>query len=228
MIYGFGTLFAYKTKLNKYCRILNIKGEYEMKKLTVLLVTLAVVAMTSFAWAVPLATYTHNYGSGVGQFDPEGNDVLSNGFVTVSDQSSVRFSDSFNFNSVSYSSINHFDLTLTFSNTNGAFLNPELWFARPGGTPDQYTSFKLNNAGNGTYTQSFVVDYRLVPEFNQMVNSKNFFFWFAEDTWFADNFRLYSASLDIDGTPVPEPGTIMLLGAGLLGLAVFGKRRMNK
>ncbi|MFZ4859601.1 MAG: PEP-CTERM sorting domain-containing protein [Desulfuromonadaceae bacterium] len=28
--------------------------------------------------------------------------------------------------------------------------------------------------------------------------------------------------------PVPEPGTMMLLGFGILGLAVYGKRRMNK
>jgi hypothetical protein len=31
-----------------------------------------------------------------------------------------------------------------------------------------------------------------------------------------------------DVTPVPEPGTVMLLGMGLLGMAVYGKRRMNK
>lgn len=30
------------------------------------------------------------------------------------------------------------------------------------------------------------------------------------------------------GAPVPEPGTMMLLGFGMFGLAIYGKRRMNK
>jgi hypothetical protein len=34
-----------------------------------------------------------------------------------------------------------------------------------------------------------------------------------------------SATLNL--TPVPEPGTMMLLGAGFLGLAIYGKRRKN-
>jgi hypothetical protein len=33
--------------------------------------------------------------------------------------------------------------------------------------------------------------------------------------------------IQVDGPAVPEPGTIMLLGIGILGLAIYGKRRMN-
>jgi hypothetical protein len=37
-----------------------------------------------------------------------------------------------------------------------------------------------------------------------------------------------SFDASLTGSPVPEPGTMMLLGIGMLGLAVYGKRRMNK
>jgi hypothetical protein len=37
-----------------------------------------------------------------------------------------------------------------------------------------------------------------------------------------------TTSFDYALTPVPEPGTMMLLGMGMLGMAVYGKRRMNK
>lgn len=35
-------------------------------------------------------------------------------------------------------------------------------------------------------------------------------------------------SIDLQIAPVPEPGTLMLLGSGLIGLAGYGKRRFKK
>jgi len=47
---------------------------------------------------------------------------------------------------------------------------------------------------------------------------------------FGDFYLDYSqlTAIGNDVAPVPEPGTMVLLGFGLVGIAIYGKRRMNK
>jgi len=44
-------------------------------------------------------------------------------------------------------------------------------------------------------------------------------------TAWLDHSRVFGTA---ETAPVPEPGTMVLFGAGLLGLAIYGKRRTNK
>ena len=79
-------------------------------------------------WSAPMASYTHNHGSA---------------------QSTERFSDAFDFRGLACTMIDSFALVLTFARTddNPLGIPPDRWFARPGGTPDQFDSVRLSAVG---------------------------------------------------------------------------------
>ncbi len=204
-----------------------------MKKTKLALVVVGLLlAVSTSASATLLGSYNHDYGNGAGEVDPSGTDQLFSDYVLVSDQSSNRFSDTFDFSSLAFSSIDKFGLTLSFANTNASLFGVplEFWWTRPGGEPGTVSSdWLLTRVGSTPTSQLFEIGNSL-SSFANMVSSKEFFFWFAEEAPFSNSFKLYSANLDIYGTPesapVPEPGTILLLGSGLAGL--LARKRMKK
>ena len=58
-------------------------------------------------------------------------------------------------------------------------------------------------------------------------------FFDMTDAFDAFEFRTTGIAFEVDNivsgiAPVPEPSTMMLLGAGILGLGLYGRRRAKK
>lgn len=190
------------------------------------------LGLASGSQAAVLGVYTHNYGTGA--YDPQGSDTLHNGYVQVSDTSSERFSDSFDFSGLNAAAIDSLDLTLTYSLAGPSLIPGELWTVRvqgnnPAGLLDDLSVPLLSFLSPQTITLSTLTDFGPVNAFAQSVAQQALTFWFSEWTLGGDNFRLQSASLTVNGTaapatvPVPAAGALMLAGLG--GLAALRRRR---
>jgi hypothetical protein len=88
------------------------------------------------------------------------------------------------------------------------------------GGDDPTGGIKVGNTGIFTFTL-----------LGESISTANFFS--QPDPWFVVRFRGFEVG-DGDGvpidtnTPVPEPTTMLLLGAGLIGLGFFGRKRFLK
>lgn len=191
--------------------------------------TLAISA--PMAQAATLGTFTHDYGSDPGKVDPGGNDTLTPDSVIVSDQSSSRFSDVFDFSSLSAAAITGFDLVLSFANAGPSLIPGELWSVRvQGSNSSSSLDDMFRTLADILSPQTFSLDGSTLlagDAFAHSVATKTFSFWFSENTLFADRFALDSASLTVYGTPsaVPLPAGGLLLLGGLGGLAALRRAR---
>jgi hypothetical protein len=190
-----------------------------------------------------IGTIDRDYG--IGKVDPGGNDVLGTDWVTVSDQSSGRFSDVFDFSSLAYVSISHFELTLTFDSTGDGLGIPfgeggigELWRVRPASS----TSTAVNGVAQqplltrsaSALTQTFVFNSGNTSSnnvFNTILANQVFFLWFNESGSGAHSYNLHSASLAVFGESAPASvsdtaSTMLLFGVGFGLIAGAARLRL--
>lgn len=180
----------------------------------------------------------HDYGNAAGKYSPNSLnssntcDTLSTNSVNITDNSSGcgRFYDAFDFSSYYFASVDSFELSLTYKDTNDSeergfwifsYTDYEDWNVRPGASGSytsggyNYTSDQDIEIGNLFFDESAVGS----DVWDNMLTRQNFALMFAEESAGTnDNFNLYDVTLTINGKvqEVPEPSMLALFGLGLL------------
>lgn len=189
--------------------------------------------VATFNWGTPATTSFNNRF----QFDGVGSDGAADPSWSTDSESAFKIG-SFSYRNGS---------TYNSTGINGVDLDILLQITSPLGLADDYSfGFSIVNTPNNTGNP--VLDGDLVAVLNSGISPTTFTYdgtlytlqllGFSSDggTTIRNDFSSpegSTANADVyarittDVAPVPEPGTIMLLGAGLIGLGIYGRRRMK-
>lgn len=200
-----------------------------MKKTLTLLIGFTIIALGSEA------SHATSFSNTV-DFSGTGTDgvrtYLSIGDETNNNNFDYNYSHNVEFNPAAVK-VNSAQIILSHTQNNDNGTN-EIWILFDGTA----TSIgRLSNSGNSWVDQTFTLSETLFSAISG--GTWSFALDLEESTNANDRFWIDKSILSGDYTPdgapvdsapvapVPEPGTMMLLGAGFLGLAIYGKRRKN-
>jgi len=188
------------------------------KAVGILLVTMMVFGMAGVVSAT-IFNAAHTYGSGTsGQFIAKNGApfeffILTSGFSVPSDTINSAVLSIIGYNA--YSQPGNFEVYTEAINITDMLTHTL--------TDGGHNGTSTTTISNGSFLNIFQDGWNKNGTLGITITAGNKDFWLDSYDLTVD----YTAPLNQEPTPTPEPETMMLLVAGFLGLAIYGKRRKS-